>query len=379
MTTTRRDFLLNGTLAGTAVLASIPASAQTTATPQVTNGAPPVTENVTKTDRHTSFYLAAGPASATPIIFVHGWPELSYSWRHQLPVMAGLGFRAIAPDMRGYGRSSIYTRQSDYAHEYAVDDMIELLNSFGGEKAIWVGHDWGAPVVFALAQHYPERCHGVAALCIPYLPDGFTTEHAIALADRNIYPEDKFPAAQWDYMLFYHGNFALAQAQYEKNVRATLRGFFRAGNPAGRGRPARTSMVRANGGLFGPSVPLDIPTDTAIVTEEDENTYVAGLERNGFFGPISWYMNDSANAAYAERAKSNWRLTMPVLFVHGAYDYGAQTLDSSLATPMRANCANLTEATVFSGHWMAQEKPLPLNAALAKWMAVQFPTLWPTP
>jgi len=88
-------------------------------------------------------------------------------------------------------------------------------------------------------------------------------------------------------------------------------------------------------------------------------------------------MNDSANAAYAERAKSNWRLTMPVLFVHGAYDYVAQTLDSRLAAPMRANCVNLTEATVFSGHWMTQEKPLPLNAALAKWMAVQFPMLWP--
>ena len=378
MTTTRRDFLRKGTLA-TAAMASMPALAQTTATPQVTNGASPVTENETKTARHTTFYLAAGPAGATPIVFVHGWPELSYSWRHQLPVMAGLGFRAIAPDMRGYGRSSSYTGLSDYAHEYAVNDMIELLDSIGGEKAIWVGHDWGAPVVFALAQHHPERCHGVAALCIPYMPDGFTAEHAMALADRNIYPEDKFPAAQWDYMLFYHENFALAQAQYEKNVRATLRALFRGGNPAGKGRPARTYMVRANGGFFGPSVPLDMQRDPTVITEEDENIYVAGLERNSFFGPLSWYMNDSANAAYAERAKNNWRLTMPVLFVHGAYDYVAQTLDSSLSAPMRSNCANLTEATVFSGHWMAQEKPLALNAALAKWMAVQFPILWPTP
>jgi len=85
-------------------------------------------------------------------------------------------------------------------------------------------------------------------------------------------------------MLFYHEHFALAQAQYEKSVRATLRAFFRAGNPAGKGRPARTYMVRANGGFFGPSIPLDIQRDPAVVSEDDENIYVAALERNGFFG-----------------------------------------------------------------------------------------------
>ena len=68
----------------------------------------PITEHVLRTDRHTTFYLGCGAAGATPLIFVHGWPELSISWRHQLPVFAALGFRCIAPDMRGYGRSSVY-------------------------------------------------------------------------------------------------------------------------------------------------------------------------------------------------------------------------------------------------------------------------------
>src|SRR5918911_645479 len=95
------------------------------------------------TPRHRTFYLACGDAEATPIIFVHGWPELSLSWRHQLPVFGGLGFRAIAPDMRGYGRSSVYKRHEDYALEHAVQDMLELLNALGREKAVWVGHDWG--------------------------------------------------------------------------------------------------------------------------------------------------------------------------------------------------------------------------------------------
>src|SRR5579863_8871537 len=170
----------------------------------------PVTEHAAKSKRHTTFYLACGAEPATPMVFLHGWPELSISWRHQLPVFAGLGFRAIAPDMRGYGRSSTYPRHEDYAIGEIVADMIELLDAIGAEKAVWVGHDWGSPVVWSLAQHHPQRCHGVASLCVPYLPEGFGAE-AVMLADRKIYPEDKFPAAQWDYRLFYRENFATAR------------------------------------------------------------------------------------------------------------------------------------------------------------------------
>jgi pimeloyl-ACP methyl ester carboxylesterase len=337
-----------------------------------------VSENLTRSARHATFYLAAGSDDGTPIIFLHGWSELSISWRHQLPVFAGLGFRAIAPDMRGYGRSSIYTRHENYALEHSVADMIELIDALGAQKAIWVGHDWGAAVVWSLAQHHPERCHGVANLCVPYAPAGFSAENAIGLANREIYPEDKFPAAQWDYMLFYRENFDAARTAFEKDVRATVKALFRAGNPAGKGRPAMTSMVRANGGWFGPGAGApDLPRDSALLTGDDENAYATALARNGFFGPDSWYMNDDRNARYAELAKADWRLSMPVLFVHAAYDYVCETLDSRLAEPMRGYSANLTETTVHSGHWMAQEQPLAVNAALAKWLAQQFPALWP--
>jgi len=83
----------------------------------------PVTEHVVETDRHRTFYLACGAEDGPLIVFVHGWPELSVSWRHQLPCFASLGFRAIAPDMRGYGRSSVYARHEDYALEHSVADM----------------------------------------------------------------------------------------------------------------------------------------------------------------------------------------------------------------------------------------------------------------
>ncbi len=339
-----------------------------------------VSEHALRTARHTTFYLAAGPAAATPIIFVHGWPELSISWRHQLPVFAGLGFRAIAPDMRGYGRSGVYGRHEDYALENMVADMIELLDSLGAEKAIWVGHDWGAPVVWALAQQHPDRCHGVANLCVPYIPSGFGPENSLPYADRTLYPEDRFPAAQWDYQLFYRESFDKARAGFEDNIRSTVKTLFRRGNPAAKGKPVGTASTRANGGWFGPTgaAGLNLPRDEAVLTQEDEDRYTAALTRNGFFGPGSWYMNAAGNAVFAERAKANWRLQMPVMFLHGAYDYVCETIDSRLAEPMRENCANLTEAIVPSGHWMAQERPREVNAALAKWLSAQLPDLWPS-
>ncbi len=337
----------------------------------------PVLEQVAKTARHTTFFLSSGGATAAPIIFVHGWPELSISWREQLPAFAALGFRAIAPDMRGYGRSSVYPRHEDYALEGIVADMVELLGALGVNRAVWVGHDWGSPVVWSIAQHHPDLCHGVASLCVPYQPEGFAVETVVPLADRTVYPADRFPAAQWDYQLFYRENFAAAQAGLEGDIGATVRALFRSGNPSGKGKPAPTAFTRANGGWFRDrtSAP-DVPRDPAVLSEEDERRYAAALERNGFFGPDSWYMNWKANLDYAARAKANWRLTMPVLFLHGAYDYVCETLVSRLAEPMRGRCDNLTEVTIGSGHWMAQEKPVEVNAALAKWLGAQFPALW---
>src|SRR5262245_25047782 len=104
------------------------------------------TEHVARAGTHTTAYLAAGPVDGPLVIFTHGWPELAISWRHQLPVLAALGFRAVAPDMRGYGRSSVYSRHDDYAQQKVVADMIALIDHLGRERAVWVGHDWGSPV-----------------------------------------------------------------------------------------------------------------------------------------------------------------------------------------------------------------------------------------
>src|SRR5437867_2670500 len=147
--------------------------------------------------------------------------------------------------------------------------------------------------------------------------------------------------------------------------------------PSGRTRPSgsRTAGVRKAGGWFGGAGEApDVPLDTGVLTEADLNAYADSLQRNGFFGPDSYYMNPDRNAAYARRATNSGRIDLPVLFLHGEYDYTCETVSSRLAEPMRQDCRNLAEVVIRSGHWMAQEKPIEVNAALAKWLATAVPS-----
>jgi len=337
-----------------------------------------ITEHVLKTARHATFYLACGPENGPLIVFIHGWPELSVSWRHQLPCFGNLGFRAIAPDMRGYGRSDVYPRHADYAIEHVVGDMLELLDALQARQTIWVGHDWGSPVAWSLASHHPDRCAGVVNLCVPYLAQGFVPRVQIPLVDRELYPESDYPAGQWEYMLFYQENFEAATKAFEMNIPNTVKALFRRGNPQGKGRPARTAMVRKDHGWFGGDGQApDVPIDSAVLAEEDFRKYVAALTRTGFFGPDSWYMNAERNFEYASRSRDGGKLRLPVLFLHGAFDYTCETITSRLAEPMRIDCSDLTELTIQSGHWMAQEQPVSVNAAIARWAAAKLPRFWP--
>jgi len=339
----------------------------------------PITEHTVKTPRHTTGHLACGAEDGPLLIFCHGWPELSLSWRHQLPAFAALGFRCVAPDMRGYGRSSTYTRHEDFAQEPIVHDMLELLAALGRERAVWIGHDWGSPVVWNIAAHHPDKTVGVASLCVPYLPNGFTLDSVVPLVDRSVYPEAEYPAGQWDYQFFYLESFDKAHTSFEANIRNTVKALFRKGNPDGIGKPSRTAGVRKSGGWLGGGPWPDLPRDADVLTEQDLNAYVAALTRHGFFGPDSWYMNHEANGAYARRAPNEGRLAMPALFLHGLHDYTCETVNSRLAEPMRAHCADLTEVVVKSGHWMAQEKPIDVNVALSRWLAEKLPDYWKKP
>jgi pimeloyl-ACP methyl ester carboxylesterase len=278
--------------------------------------------------------------------------------------------------MRGYGRSSTYERHEDFAQELIVADMLELLVSLGRKRAVWIGHDWGSPVVWNIAAQHPEKCLGVASLCLPYLAAGFALEGLVPLVDRSIYPDAEYPVGQWDYHLFYEESFELARKGFEANVRNVVKALFRKGDPNTVGQPSRLATVRKAGGWFGGGACPDLTRDADVISEADLEAYTTSLTRNGFFGPDSWYMNRGANADYAASAKNSGKLSMPVLFLHGAYDTTCETIRSRLADPMRRDCSDLTEVVVRSGHWMAQEQPVAVNDALGKWLAAKFPVYW---
>ena len=303
------------------------------------------------------------------MIFVHGWPELGLVWRKQIDRFAELGWHCVAPDMRGYGGSSVPTWTGAYAVRELVADMAELHDALGGTPAVWVGHDWGSPVAWAMAAHHPERCRGVASLCVPYLSRGMELPNIVPLVERSLYPVGRYPVGQWDYFLFYREHFALAARDFEADVEATMAVLYRAALPIAKRKPAFTASVRAKGGWFGDArrAPV-VPRDESMLSREDFDALVAAFRATGFRGADAWYLNEAANLAFAAEAPDFGRISLPALFLHAARDVVCETIHSRLAEPMREDCTNLTEVTLDGGHELMLERPDEVNAALEAWV-----------
>ena len=200
----------------------------------------------------------------------------------------------------------------------------------------------------------------------------------IPLIDRTIYPQDEFPVGQWEYQRFYEENFTAAIAPFDADPMKAIKALFRRGDPDGKVKPSRTAYVRRDGGwLRGAGEPPDVARDDEVISESDLCAYAAALTRNGFFGPSSFYMNHGANADYADRAVNGGVLDMPTLFIAAEYDFTCECISSNLAQPMQDYCPNLTTRVVESGHWMAQEKPVEVNAAITHWLATSLTDVWP--
>jgi len=328
--------------------------------------------------RHASFYLDAGPKSGPAVILIHGWPEIALAWRHQIEALPRLGFRVVAPDLRGCGQSAAYDAYAAYAQREIVRDMIELADALDIKRAVWVGHDWGAAVAWNIARHHPDRCHAVAALCVPYDTLERGVDRLTPLVNRKIYPAAEFPAGQFEYVEFYHEHFDEARRSFEANVGSLFKVIMRRGDPEQAGKPFPTAFVRKQGGWFGPGRPApDVPLDPAILDDADLASYVQAYQRTGFFGVNALYMNDADNDRYAQEARAD-AIEMPALFLSGQNDFVNDTEYSDLAGPMRAKCRNLTYKTIGSGHWMQHERPGEVNAALCGWIASKVPAAWPS-
>ncbi|KAK1957291.1 alpha/beta-hydrolase [Colletotrichum sublineola] len=326
----------------------------------------------------TTFYWSAGPSGGPLVILVHGWPANGETWKPQLLALASLGFRVIAPDTRGYGRSSVPKGPEAYALEHHVSDLLALLVHLGRDKAIWIGHDWGAGLVWGFAAHHPDKCVAVCCMAVPYAV--LDPEILISLSNRELYPKDKFPYAQWDYQIFHNEQPEASASQLRHNVPNTVKLLYSSGNPATFGKPAFTSSVSKNGGWFGsaPGAP-DVPFETTLFKDDKPafDRLVAEFERNGFEGPNDYYRNFEANKVYNAKAPNGGRLRFPVLFIEARWDTVCATAISRLSEPMRELCEDLTEVSINAGHWVAFEKPEETNAAIVRWIATKVPTYFP--
>jgi soluble epoxide hydrolase / lipid-phosphate phosphatase len=328
-----------------------------------------ISRNEFTVNNHKTSYLTAGPDSAPLLIFVHGWPSIAETWKYQIEKFASLGFYVVAPDTRGYGHSGVSTTVSNYRLEVLVQDALDLLSHLQRKDAVWIGHDWGSGIVWALTAHHPEVCKAVANLAVPYHTLEYGLDYLLNLINREIYPENSYPAGQWDYQVYYENNPDHVTQQFEANISNSIKVLFLKPNPANYGEPARTGTITRDGGWFGgadeaPNVPL-----AATVLLEDPDLFKAmsdALSRTGFFGATAYYRNHSANAVYAEKSVNGGFLEMPCLFIEARQDSVCATSLSQLSEPMRKYCRDLTECSVDAAHWLQLEKPADVNAELAK-------------
>jgi pimeloyl-ACP methyl ester carboxylesterase len=323
-----------------------------------------------ETARHRTVWMEQGPATGPLMIFLHGWPELGVVWRSQLDHFAGLGWRCVAPDMRGYGGSSVPSSTASYAVSDLVGDMIELHEALGAAPAVWVGHDWGSAVAWSMASHHVHRCRGVINLCVPYFARGLALPTLLPLVDRTRYPAEQFPVGQWDYWLFYREHFIQGAQDFEVDVEATLALLYRRAPSDGQLKPAFSASIRANHGWFGAARrAAGVPHDTSMLSQADFESLVSAFQSTGFAGANAWYMNDAANLTYAAHAPQFGRLTLPALFLHASRDQTCDTVHSRLANPMREDCKDLSEVTIDSGHEVMLEQPNELNEAIKVWLS----------
>jgi pimeloyl-ACP methyl ester carboxylesterase len=293
--------------------------------------------------------VGAGPL----VVLCHGFPESWYSWRHQLRALAAAGFRAVAPDMRGYGGTDRPEAIDQYTLFHLVGDMVGLLDALGAEQAVIAGHDWGAPVAWLAALLRPDRFRGVIGLSVPFRPRGATR------------PTSVMP--QTDDMIFYQLYFqapGVAEAEHERDVRHTIRAILY--SISGDAPPAAgpVGMVPRQGGFLARMKnPTTLP---AWLTEADVDFYVKEFSRTGFRGALNWYRNIDRNwellAPFAGA-----RVMVPALYVAGDRDLVVSFPGMDRLIPNLANFVPQLRRTIMlpgCGHWTQQERAEEVNDAM---------------
>jgi pimeloyl-ACP methyl ester carboxylesterase len=287
------------------------------------------------------------------ILCVHGWPELWYSWRHQLEHFAVRGYKVAAMDVRGYGGSSKPPEIAAYSMKHLTGDVAAVADALGGGRAILFGHDWGAPIVWNTALLHPDKIAAVAGLSVPYVPRG---EGSFVDTAATIY------AGRFFYQLYFQAE-GVAEAELEADVPSALRQiyFALAGEaPLNKWLEQKPADAKL---LDGMDDPQPFP---AWMSEADLAVYADAFRAGGFRGPLNRYRAQEIDftdlADFAGKP-----VTQPACFIGGERDAVRNFLPGlDLYSLAAAACTDFRGSTIVpaAGHWVQQEAPAAVNAAL---------------
>jgi pimeloyl-ACP methyl ester carboxylesterase len=326
---------------------------------------PTSTERLVETNGVQLRVVEAGDRGAPTVLLAHGFPELAYSWRHQIPALAEAGYHVLAPDQRGYGGSSRPDAIDAYDIHQLTADMVGVLDDVGVERAVWIGHDWGAVVVWNAPLLHPDRVAAVAALSVPALP---RAQVPPTQAFRKIFGENFF------YILYFQEP-GVADAELDGDPARTMRrmlGSLRtsgdqsaalrmvAAGPVG-ARPQREGPPPACGGGFIDRLPEPdgLP---AWLSQDELDHYISEFSRTGFTGGLNWYRNFDRNwETTAEFADA--KIAVPSLFVAGTADPVLAFTRTDRATEVISGPYRQVMIDG-AGHWLQEERPDEVNAIL---------------
>ena len=321
---------------------------------------PPTTERHgnANSDGVRIHYVEQGPDNGPVVLMVHGFPELSYSWRHQLPVLAAAGYRAVAIDVRGYGRSGKPWAIEDYRLLRHVADNVAVAGQLGADKAVIVGHDWGAPISWTSALLRPDLFNAVALLSVPYRPPGARrpTQAFAELAG----PDNEF------YMNYFQEP-GRVEAEAEADMRRWLEGFFYGASADAPSGTDAGMWIIPKGERMVDRLPR-LGTQLAWLPKKDFDVYVGEFERTGLRGGLNRYRNLDRDADDLAALRGQ-PLRVPTLFIGGDRDgptvWGANTIARFPQTLPLLEGSHILENC---GHWVQQEEPGEVNRLLVDFL-----------
>ncbi len=284
-----------------------------------------------------------------PVVLCHGWPELAWSWRHQVPPLADAGYHVLAPNQRGYGRSSRPGEVAAYDIVHLTGDLIGLLDHHGYDNALFVGHDWGAIVVWAMAVLHPERTAGVINLSVPYLDRG--TREWVGVWEEF--------GGQDFYIVHFNRQPGVADAVFDANVGRFLNNLYRAGQWNGPAPDLGPGMMLIN------LAQTNSPPGEPIMSDAELQVFVRSFEHSGFTGGINWYRNFTRN--WEILGGYEQRVNQPALAIFGKHDLVQRSGNLADFVP------NVEVAELDCGHWIQQERPEETTELMLDWMARNYP------